>query len=217
MKCVYLITNMVNDKVYVGQTKNFAVRKAGHLYAARKGSLRPLYAAIRKHGVESFTFEVIEDCIDEIIDERECHWVSHYNSNDPEKGYNLTRGGSGEQTFCEDVIAQRRETGRKCMAHLHETICADPAFRKRSSERMKRLLQEGRVKAPTWTGRLHRPETKEKIGSAMRIAQAGERNSQSGKVWISNHALKISKRVPRPELQEWLVQGWVLGRRMRWR
>lgn len=192
------------------------MRKASHLYAARQGNLRPLYAAIRKHGAENFTFEVIEECIDEAINDRERHWVTHYDSFNQEKGYNLTKGGSGEQVFCEDVIARRRDTGRKCMARLLETVCSEPAFRKRSSERMKQLLKEGRVKVPTWTGRSHRHETKEKIREVMKQAQAGSRNSQSGKVWISHHALKVSKRVSRLELQEWLVQGWVMGRKMRW-
>ena len=65
MRYVYVIRNLINEKVYVGQTKNFNNRKAGHLAIARHGVLRPLYAAMRKYGVENFTFEVIEECPDE--------------------------------------------------------------------------------------------------------------------------------------------------------
>lgn len=94
MRYVYVIRNLITEKVYVGQTKNITQRKAGHFYAARKGNERPLYRSIRKHGAENFSFEVIEECDDEIINEREQFWVAHFDSFNPEKGYNLTSGGN---------------------------------------------------------------------------------------------------------------------------
>ena len=94
MRYVYVIRNLVNNKTYVGQTLMPSQRKATHFYNAKKGVVRPLYAAIRKHGVENFTFEVLEECADELINEREQHWVTHFDSFNPEKGYNLTSGGN---------------------------------------------------------------------------------------------------------------------------
>lgn len=93
MRYIYLIKNNVNNKVYVGQTKNHTKRKAGHFYAARCGVLYPLYCSIRKHGVENFSFEVIEECDDDLANEREQFWVAKYDSFNQEKGYNLTSGG----------------------------------------------------------------------------------------------------------------------------
>ena len=86
--------NMINGKVYVGQTKNFAQRKGGHVYAAKRGLDRPLYRSMRKHGLVNFTFEIIEECAHEVINDREQYWVAHYDSFNPEKGYNLTSGGN---------------------------------------------------------------------------------------------------------------------------
>lgn len=93
MRYVYVIRNLINGKVYVGQTKNFAQRKAGHIYSAKSAIDRPLQRSMRKHGIENFSFEIIEECVDVQINEREQFWVAHFDSFNPEKGYNLTSGG----------------------------------------------------------------------------------------------------------------------------
>jgi hypothetical protein len=49
---------------------------------------------MRKHGIENFTFEVIEECsTKELTDEREKFWIAHFDSRNREKGYNLHVGG----------------------------------------------------------------------------------------------------------------------------
>lgn len=119
MRYVYLIKNLVNSKVYVGQTKNLAVRKSGHLRAAKCGNVRPLYASIRKHGESNFTFEVLEECADETINEREQHWVVQFDSFNPEKGYNLTNGGRQPLAYSEETLQKLRECGRRGKGRKH--------------------------------------------------------------------------------------------------
>lgn len=77
----------------MGQTKNFENRKRGHLYGARKGAPQRIYRSMRKHGFENFVFEILEECVDDVVNEREQHWVAHFDSFNPEKGYNMTSGG----------------------------------------------------------------------------------------------------------------------------
>ena len=48
-----------------------------------------------KYGESNFTFEVIEECTVEEIDNRETYWIDLYKSIDPNFGYNLTAGGQG--------------------------------------------------------------------------------------------------------------------------
>jgi len=104
MRCVYIIKNLINQKVYIGQTKNFANRKAGHLYAVERKIDRPLYRSINKHGVDNFLFEIIEnDISDETINEHEQFWVLHNDSFNPEKGYNLTSGGNQGMNVSEET------------------------------------------------------------------------------------------------------------------
>ena len=46
-----------------------------------------------KYGIENFSFEVIEECEKEKLNDREIYWISFYNSNNKNNGYNLTNGG----------------------------------------------------------------------------------------------------------------------------
>ncbi len=129
MRYVYLIRNLVNNKVYVGQTKNFNQRKYGHRYAMKKGVERPLYRAMRKYGFENFTFEVLEECTDESINEREQHWVVQFDSFNPERGYNLTSGGNQDTNVSE-------ETKRKLSESLRGKSKTDEHKRRISDSRM---------------------------------------------------------------------------------
>ena len=52
-----------------------------------------LYQAMRKYGIENFSFEVIEECLPEELNEREIYWIDYYDSFNKEKGYNMTPGG----------------------------------------------------------------------------------------------------------------------------
>ena len=92
MRFIYIIKNLLNGKVYIGQTNDAANRKANHFYNAKSGR-GPLYAAIRKYGRENFLFEVIEECEDNLCNAREEYWVGVYDSFNPASGYNLTSGG----------------------------------------------------------------------------------------------------------------------------
>lgn len=93
MSCgIYKITNLVNGKVYVGQSTNIPTRWRRHRAEVNNpNNDYPLYRAMRKYGLENFSFEIIEECSKELLDSRERYWIktldSYYN------GYNQTSGG----------------------------------------------------------------------------------------------------------------------------
>lgn len=123
MRYVYVITNLVNGKVYIGQTKNPKSRKAGHWRAARVGVECHLYKSMRKYGSENYAFRVLEECADDAVDDRERFWIARYDSMNPEVGYNKESGGHANKTLAE-------ETKRKISSALtgqHFTIerCAN--------------------------------------------------------------------------------------------
>lgn len=96
---IYLATNRINGKKYVGQTRrSIKMRWKEHCNDAnnksRNSYLGHLNMAIRKYGAINFIVEEIEECDDTILNEREQYWISYYNSFDKSKGYNMTTGGN---------------------------------------------------------------------------------------------------------------------------
>ena len=67
---IYKIENLINHKVYIGQSKDIERRWKYHrtrIYREENDSL-PLYRAFRKYGIENFSFNVIELCKIEELD-----------------------------------------------------------------------------------------------------------------------------------------------------
>jgi group I intron endonuclease len=112
---IYLITNTINGKKYVGQHCGTTdSRWKQHLQAALKlEDPKPLYASMRKYGIENFKYEVLEvlgkDADEALLDEREKHFIKEYKTFiGGGQGYNLTLGGDGIiGAFCRDETRQK--------------------------------------------------------------------------------------------------------------
>lgn len=97
---IYLITNDVNSKVYVGQTiQTLNKRFNGHCCYSKSDRSINMYIkrAIHKYGRDKFHIQLIEECPVNILDEREKYWINFYNSYNT--GYNLTLGGQDSNYF----------------------------------------------------------------------------------------------------------------------
>jgi|SRR5208337_10749 len=93
---IYLITNKVNGKYYVGQTRGvLSNRLREHFEAARAGSEMRLHQAIRKHGQVSFSIRELESCDRETVDAAEIKWIAELRSTEYAVGYNMSPGGFG--------------------------------------------------------------------------------------------------------------------------
>lgn len=93
---IYLITNIINGKKYVGQTKTNPPHKRwnSHINDSENGSLLPIHCAIRKYGAENFEFLVIEDWnTKEEINDAEVWWIKILDAANREFGYNIKYGG----------------------------------------------------------------------------------------------------------------------------
>lgn len=87
---IYKTTNLVNGKIYIGQKKS--KQFLGNRYL---GSGRRLHCAIMHYGKENFNVSLIEEIDNpEEMDNREIYWIKHYDSTNPEIGYNLSLGGN---------------------------------------------------------------------------------------------------------------------------
>ena len=105
---IYKIINLTSGKVYVGQSVSHILnhkryRPYGHegrfkchiseAFSQKKNQSHYLNNAIRKYGVNEFVVELIEYCELTKADDREIHYIKHFNSLFP-NGYNLKNGGN---------------------------------------------------------------------------------------------------------------------------
>lgn len=91
-KDIYLITNLINNKRYVGQSIDCHRRFSQHKAVAGKDHHSALHGAMQKYGTENFQMEILEEHVAN-YNEREQYWINHYNTLVP-NGYNIMRGGS---------------------------------------------------------------------------------------------------------------------------
>lgn len=87
---IYIIKNSKNGKVYVGQTTDFAKRVAQHkanVKWRKVSEYNKLYPAMRTEGLNAFTFELIEECPVDKLNEREEYYIKMFDS--IENGYNV--------------------------------------------------------------------------------------------------------------------------------
>lgn len=90
---IYKITNNLNGKCYVGQSKDIKRRWKEHQskWMQRNEPQKALYRAFKKYGVENFSFEILQKCPVAELDEREEYWIRKLDS--CKNGYNMNNGG----------------------------------------------------------------------------------------------------------------------------
>lgn len=91
---IYKITNLINGKVYIGQSSNIERRFREHKSNSTSEHLR---ASIQLYGIDNFDFSILEITDIEDLDDRERYWIQYYSSNDPEHGYNSTDDGESRR------------------------------------------------------------------------------------------------------------------------
>lgn len=87
---IYLITNIINGKIYVGSTNNFYERNVRHRRRLKIGTHdNPhLRSAVLKYGIDNFVFSILEYCEVQNLIEREQFWINKTNCCNNKIGYN---------------------------------------------------------------------------------------------------------------------------------
>lgn len=181
---IYVFTNKINGKQYVGQTINIEDRYKQHRKDSKNKDKKPnsiFYRAIRKYGFDNFDFKVIETDIDiSEIHEREKFWIKELNTMKP-NGYNLTEGGEGTFGY------RHTEESKKKMSEMKKGVPAKP-----KSEETRRKLSEAN------RGKKLSEETKIKIGNANRGRKLTDEHkkriseTQKGRVHSEEHNKNVS-------------------------
>lgn len=125
---IYLITNIVNGKKYVGQTVR-AIAKRFVEHCRLQGKCRALESAIGKYGVASFKIELLAIASDQKqLDELEAEYISSIGSMTP-AGYNLISGGGGGGKACMETRELQRAFALSPSGILRmQKLRSDPSF-----------------------------------------------------------------------------------------
>lgn len=200
MGFIYKITNQTNGKAYIGLTtkERPSDRYSQHRYLSRhpeqerNNSSSAIHAAMCKYGVENFSFEVLEEIEDELLNSREQYWIEHFHTyvKDPKcNGYNLTKGGEGTKGYSRLQSIEERnkrkisnkqfyidnpEECEKCSKRTKE-LWKDEAYRKKVTEGIQKFYKEHpdmfKGENNPFYGKKHTPESLEKIKAASKKRQ----------------------------------------------
>lgn len=109
--CIYKHTNLINGKIYIGQT----CKKPEYRWGAngcRYENCPKFWNAIQKYGWDNFSHEIIEvNLTQEQANEREIYWIAFYDSF--HNGYNMTEGGQNWPDWTEEKRKQQSEMVRE--------------------------------------------------------------------------------------------------------
>ena len=90
---IYKITNRIDNKIYIGQSVNIIDRVKQHIKCGLgidAPATNKLYKAMQNSYIWNWTFELLEECSKEKLNEREKFWIEWYQSD--KIGYNVQRG-----------------------------------------------------------------------------------------------------------------------------
>ena len=142
MGYIYLRTNKINGKQYVGQTTDLKVRENvwnnfSHHYAGKA-----IDAARAKYGIDAFDFEILKECKDEELNQWEMYYIKELNTKVP-NGYNMTDGGEGR-----NGSSVSEETKKKISETLKGNIPWNKGKTNIYSEETKKKISESKKGIP---------------------------------------------------------------------
>ena len=172
---IYLIKNIVNNKVYIGSAVNIDNRWPRHRYDLKEGKHHSehLQSAWNKYGEQSFTFEVLEEVSNqEHLLAYEQVYLDYYKSYEIDRGYNICKvaGSSLGIKHSEETRKKMSESKNKpeAIEHMRKIKTG-----KKASEETRKKIKEARNKPEAIehirkiiSGKKHSEETRKKIGEA---------------------------------------------------
>lgn len=196
---IYLTTNKINGKRYIG------MHKTENLDDGYIGSGKMLLHAVRKYGKENFHREILFFCDtyeDMVEKEKELvtrEWCLR------EDTYNLGPGGRGGLIWLVNPMSGKKQTEKQRAAAKATRADMRRRIKKGGDLHEKwKLSLKGKPATRGTTGFKYTEEMRQKMSKS----GTGERNSQYGTMWITNgeESRKIRK-------DETIPDGWVKGRR----
>jgi group I intron endonuclease len=198
---IYKIHNIKNHKIYIGSSIDITHRISEHKRKLINNyhENEHLQKSFNKYGIENFIFEIIEECDNTILLERESYWITYYNSYDKNLGYNF-REPLNNHFLRDETILKMSEVkkgennpmyGRK---HKEETIEKQRQIKLGKTHSLETKLRIGLYSSQ----RVHSTETKEKISKSHKgkkfddAHKSNISNALKGKAKSEEHRNKLS-------------------------
>jgi group I intron endonuclease len=217
---IYKITNLVHGRVYIGQTiqSNPKARWYSHWDYVRKGRKSYLYDSMRKHGMNNFSWEIIDQANSiEELNELEAKWLDHYRAIG--EVYNNREAGGNKKHSSESIermsVAQKlRHATRKVGGW--KRIDGGPMLGKSHPGKGAKRTQEQRERITEGLTNFYASEqsvaTREKISRASRNPESIEKRKQGIQKMLSsekgiNYRKKMSESIKRVWAERKATQG----------
>lgn len=189
---IYKIENLVNGKVYIGQSVDIYRRIWEHSNELKNNNHynKYLQRAYNKYGEENFKFEIIEECEEDSLTEREQYWIDYYNGINSIDNYNFR--DAGNKGKLSDITKQKLSELNLGKKHTEETkqkislsnkgrYVSDETRRKISENTKGKENRRHKGSTNGMYGRHHTEETKRKISEHRKGLTAGVNNPNYGK------------------------------------
>ena len=176
---IYKITNNINGKVYIGQSINIKERWNDHIKSLNRKDSHSilLQRAWNKYKQENFSFEILELCSENELDNVEVKYIEFYDSIN--NGYNIEPGGNKNKRLSDET---KKKIGDANRGRCH-------------SEETRQKMSESRIgKNNGMYGKHHSEESKKKMSDAAKN-RPGHRPSDEGleRIRLSNLGKEVSK------------------------
>lgn len=188
---IYCHTHTESGRHYIGLTKKTMLfRWNQHLQNAKKKrgkGCAHFWAAIRKYGKDAFKHEVLEVCYSlEEANEAEKKWISHFDTRNPEKGFNLALGGSHTPH------------------PVNKNYTKLPGFKEAASARSKKIWEDPKKRANILSATqkaIQKPEIRKKISKGVKDLWEDEKY-RSSQLEVLKEALSD------PKVRKKLSDNW---------
>jgi len=179
---IYKITNLVNYKIYIGQTiKTIDERWYEHIWYSKNKSNIHLYNSIKKYGIKNFKIKELLKCYNqEDLDFFEDYYIVVWDTMNPEKGYNKMRGGWGFHSFSSEINIRRTESYKKYLSN---------------PDNKNKIIERNRKISKTVKEYSNRPKVKKEFKERMEIWFSDPKNKEK-------HRKATKEAMNRPEIKE---------------